>query len=83
MKATIFIIELLSNADLGSGGHLLLRLGAILMLLGLPLSLGGIVWALRNAPEGYEDEEGFHSKQRRSSIRHSAGVAILRPHKAG
>ena len=39
--------------------------------------------SLRNAPEGYEDEKGFHFKQSRPAIRHSPGVAILRPRNAG
>lgn len=83
MKATIFNIEQLSNANLGSTGHLLLRLGAILVLFGLPLSLAALLSALRNAPKGYEDERGFHSETTSAVDQLSAGVAILRPHNAG
>lgn len=77
------IFEVLSNAGLGSISHFLLQIGAVFVLLGLPLSLTAVLWALRNAPEGYEDETGFHSKQRRPAIRHSPGVGILNPHRAG
>ena len=83
MNPTILIIELLSNANLGSTGHLLLQLGAMLVFAGLPLSLAALLSSIRNAPEGYEDEEGFHSKQSRPSVSHSAGAAMLRPRHAG
>ena len=79
MNTTLLIIALLSNTELE---HSLLRLGA-LMLFGLSLSLTTILWALRAAPEGYEDENGFHFEPGSPSIRHSAGVAILRPRHAG
>jgi len=82
-EAAIVIIELLSNADSGCTGHLLLRFGAILVFLGLPVSLAAILVTLRNAPEGYEDEEGFHSEQSPPSISYSTGAAILRHHNAG
>jgi hypothetical protein len=81
MKATI--LALLANADPAPVGHLLLRFGVIPLLLGLALSLAAILWALRNAPEGYEDENGFHFKQSRPVISQSPGVAILRPRNAG
>ena len=83
MNTTILIIELLSMAS--STGHLLLRLGAILVLVALPLSLAAIVLALRNAPEGYEDKEGFHFTESRqpTTTSSSTGAAILRPHHAG
>ena len=68
---------------LGESGNLLLRFGAILVLLGLPLSFAAILATLRYAPEGYEDEEGFHSKQSPPSISDSTGAAILRHHNAG
>jgi hypothetical protein len=77
------ICALLANADPASVGHLLLRFGAISLLLGLPLSLAAILWALRNAPEGYEDEKGFHFKQTRPMMSRSPDVAILRPRNAG
>ena len=77
------ICALLANADSGSFGDLLLRFGIILLILGLPLSLAAILWALRNAPEGYEDEKGFHFKQSRPAIRRSPSLAILRARNAG
>jgi hypothetical protein len=83
MKATILIIELLSNANLGSTGNLLFQLVATLVLLGVPLSLAALLLSLRNAPEGYEDEKGFHFTQSRPSISHSSGVAILHLQHAG
>jgi hypothetical protein len=77
------IIELLSVATFSLSEHPLLRLGSILLLVGVTLSLTVIVWALRNAPEGYEDDKGFHSEQTKPSISHSAGVSMLHPHSAG
>jgi len=76
------IITFLANADPAPVGHLLVCGGGILFL-GLALSLAAILWALGNAPEGYEDEKGFHFKQSRPVISHSPGVAILRPRNAG
>ena len=67
MNATIGIIELLVP----------------LLFVGLTLSLGAIIWALSTAPEGYEDEKGFHSKHSPPSISHSSDVSLLRPHNAG
>jgi len=83
MNVTILIIELLSAAS--STGHLLLRLGAILVLVALPLSLAAIILALRKAPEGYEDKEGFHltESRRPATTISSTGAAILLPHHAG
>ena len=85
MNATILIIELVSNANPGSTGHLLLQLGAILVLVALPLSLAALLSSLRNAPEGYEDKEGFHFTEGRqpTTTSSSTGAAILRPHNAG
>ena len=68
---------------LAESGHLFLRVGEILMLLGLPLSLAAIIAALRNAPEGYQDEKGFHSKESPPSTTYLTRAAILRPHNAG
>ena len=82
MNPTILIIELLSVAS--STEHPLLRLGAILVLVALPLSLAVIILALRKAPEGYEDKEGFHLTERgRPTTSSSTGAAILLPHPAG
>ena len=54
----------------------------VLTAFAAPLGLSVVLYALRNAPEGYEDEQGFHSKQSRHRNRHSVGLAILRPHNA-
>jgi hypothetical protein len=75
MNATIGIIELL--------GHPLLWVGAILLLAGLTLGLAAIMWALHNAPEGYEDAKGFHSKHRSPSVKRAPDVSLLHPHNAG
>ena len=67
MNATIGIIELL----------------VAFLLVGLTFGLAVVMWALHNAPEGYEDEKGFHSKERPPRISHSPDVSLLHPHNAG
>jgi len=42
-----------------------------------------IIWALRQAPEGYEDEKGFHFSQGQPSMTHSPDVSALHPRNAG
>ena len=84
MKTTFLIITLLFQSDMNSIGRLWASpFPVLLAALGVPLGLGVVLWALCNAPEGYEDAEGFHSKQSRLRIRHSFGFGILRPENAG
>jgi hypothetical protein len=84
MNMTFLIIPLHCYADISSIGRLVpLPLAVVLSALGVPLGLAVVLCALRNAPEGYEDEEGFHSKQSPPRVRHSLGLGILRPHNAG
>ena len=85
MKTTSLII-LLFHADIGSIRHLgtphvIVVLAAI--AISVPLGLAIVLSALRNAPEGYEDEEGFHSERSHRPIRYSHGLGALRPHNAG
>ena len=84
MKTTFLTITLLFHADISSIGRLFpLLFAGVLAALAVSLGLAIVLCALRNAPEGYEDEEGFHSKQSPPRIRHSLGLGILRPHNAG
>ena len=73
-------ILLITDAELGL---LLLRFGAAVVLFVLSLSLTTILWALRAAPEGYEDADGFHFTQSSPSISRPVEIAILRPRHAG
>jgi hypothetical protein len=82
MKTIFLIITLLFLAGISSTGQLwMFPFAVVPVVLGIPLGLTIVLYGLRNAPEGYEDEDGFHSKRRRPHIRHSVG--ILRPHNAG
>jgi hypothetical protein len=84
MKTTFLIITLLFHADISSTGQLwTLPFAVVPAALGIPLGLAVVLCGLRNAPEGYEDEDGFHSKQKRPRIRHPLRLSILRPHNAG
>ena len=56
--------------------------GLIAILLGVSATLATIGVALRNAPEGYETESGFHFKGTRRLVREPANLAMLRPHNA-
>jgi hypothetical protein len=78
MKTIIWVIALPFCIGLGVIEHLVLCLAAIPALLGL----GSVLAALHNAPEGYEDDDGFHTKQRSHRIGHSARLGILRPYNA-
>jgi hypothetical protein len=54
-------------------GDLSLRFGFIAVLLGLSVSLTAVGLALRSAPEGHEDEAGFHFKEARPAVGKSDG----------
>lgn len=75
MKTTVFFTSLGAIGDLGLGFAL------FAFLFGLSLGLVTVLWALCSAPEGYEDEEGFHLVGTRPRVGHS--VALLHPHNAG
>ena len=83
MKTISLLFMLVSDAAFPSWGTLWLCFGFASATLGLSASLGALSWMLRNAPEGYEDEQGFHFTENRNVIRDSTGVAMLRPHNAG
>ncbi len=84
MKTPFLIITLLLHADISSTGQLwTLPFPVVPAALGTLLGLVLVLRGLRNAPEGYEDEEGFHSKQSCPRVRHSLHLGILRPHNAG
>ncbi len=83
MKTIIWLIMLVSDAGLLSSGSPRLCFGFASILLGLSVSLGALLWTLRNAPEGYEDESGFHFRKARTVISDSPRIAMLRPHNAG
>ncbi len=83
MKTIILLIMFVSDAGLPSFGSPPLCFRFASVLLGLSVSLGALLWALRNAPEGYEDEKGFHFSETRTVISDSPGIAMLRPHNAG
>jgi len=81
MKTTLLIITLLFPADISFTWELWTPcLAVVLAAFAAPWAR---MCALRDAPEGYEDEEGFHSKQSRLRIRHSFGFGVLRPENAG
>jgi hypothetical protein len=86
MKTISLIIALLFHADIGSiwqrgTPHVIVVLAAIAISILLGLAI--VMSALRNAQEGYEDEEGFHSTRSHRPTRHSHGLGVLRPHNAG
>jgi len=84
MKTIFLIITLLFHPEISSIGELwTLPFAVVPAALGIPLGLVVVLCGLRNAPEGYEDEDGFHSKPTRPRIRHSLRLSILRPHNAG
>jgi hypothetical protein len=62
------MVILFSYTDFGLFGEFLLRFAFISLFLGLPSSVAATVWAFRNAPEGYEDEDGFHFSKGRSPL---------------
>ena len=73
MKAIILIITV--GGSVAAGGFLV-SLCPLSFAIGLiaAVALSGLAiiqHALRNAPEGYEDEEGFHAKESRPRIHHS------------
>jgi len=74
---------LVSDAAFPSWGTLWLCFGFASAALGFSASWGALLWMLRSAPEGYEDEQGFHFRRTRNVIRDSTGVAMLRPRNAG
>jgi hypothetical protein len=78
MNASL-LFQVFSNMDLSGTGIRLLCFAVALLL---PLSVAAILWALRHAPEGYEDETGFHFKESRSPRRTPAAGAILHPQSA-
>ena len=69
--------------DFGLPGDFLLRFALISVILALPSGVAATVWAFRNAPDGYEDENGFHFSETRtarwwlSANRHSIRSSIL------
>ena len=84
MKTTFLVIALLFHADILPVEHIWTPpLVVDLVTLGVSLALAVVLGALRIAPEGYEDREGFHFKESCARIRHSPGLSILRPHSAG
>jgi hypothetical protein len=83
MKTTTVLLVLVSDAAFPSLGTNWLCVGFASVLLGLSASLGALLWMLRSAPEGYQDEQGFHFRKTRNVIRNSTGVAMLRPRNAG
>ena len=82
---TIFSITTLHfYPDISSIGQLFpLPFAVVLAALGLPLGLTLMLCALRNAPEGYEDAEGFHWARSGPRVRHGHGLGILQPHTVG
>jgi hypothetical protein len=72
------IVTLHCYADISSIG-LPLPFVVLLAALGVPLGLTVVLSALRNAPEGYEDEEGFHWARRGFRGRHPLGLRVVRP----
>ena len=76
-----FLIQLVSDMELTGPENLLLRFGIIALLL-LPLGMVAIVAAFLHAPEGYEDETGFHFTESRSPRRNPAAGAVLHPQSA-
>ena len=69
---TTFLIAIASIGQL-----LPLPFAVIVAALGLPLGLTVVLSALRNAPEGHEDAEGFHWCAAGSSP--SVGFTFIRP----
>lgn len=71
---TIFLVAITSIGQLLS-----LPFAVVLAALGIPLALTAVLCALRNAPEGYENAEGFHWARRGFRGRHSLGSRVVRP----
>jgi len=55
----------------------------LIAVLGLAASVAAIGAALRSAPEGYEDQDGFQFKRPPTPVSKSVHVVLLRPHNAG
>ena len=83
MNTPFLIATLLLHADTSSTGQLwTLPFPVVPVALGILMGLVLVLGGLRYAPEGYEDEEGFHLKQSCPRIRHSRRLGILSPHNA-
>ena len=54
------MVILFLYTDFGLPGDFLLRFALISVILALSSGVAATVWAFRNAPGGYEDENGFH-----------------------
>ena len=80
MNTIFLIVTLHFHPDISAIGQLLpLTFVAVLAALSVPLGLTVVLCAIRNAPEGYEDEEGFHWARRGPRVRRSSGFRVVRP----
>ena len=79
MKTTLSIImTLFLDAEINSIGQLsTITATAASVAIAAVLGLAVLLCGLRNAPEGYEDEEGFHFKPVRPRVKQPSGLALF------